>query len=170
MFFISLFLACTIAGQIDFSTSLSTIQQLYEYQVDITREKGGVLLSSNPATEGGATAWFYVDEEVEIGMDDALVLTTSVTANNLRVKYLFFRENTQAYWGGIEIIEPQKGMQTITIPLKDAKPFYNGNYPFSLTPGKTPALFIFIDNELPGRFEAEINGISVIKAKTGGAR
>jgi hypothetical protein len=158
----TLVLASAVLAQVDCGSSISNISQLYEYQVGITKTKGGVTLQANPEKEGGATAWFCVEQGTVITREDTLVIKAVVTANRLRVKYLFYRKNTQAYWGGIKIIGSGAKEQTIKIPLAASSAFYNGNYPFSLTPGRTPELFLFFDNLLPGRFNAVISSVTVL--------
>jgi hypothetical protein len=167
-----LLLAYAAIGATDLSSSLSTMRQLYEYQVAITplKAEGTVQITANPAAEGSATAWLYVDEKIEIAASDTLVMTVAVNSNTLRIKWMYYRMSTQAYWGNVETVAPKKGIQTIRIPVKKACAFYNGNYPFALTPGKTPALFVFFDNLLPGKFDATISSVSVVPATTGGAR
>ncbi len=165
-----LFILNSVIWQEDFTTRLSTMSQLYEYRVDITHMNGKVLLKANPRLEGSASAWYYLEEydnDFEFSEDDVLELAVKVNDNKLRLNYYYHRKGYQSYWAGEKIISADEEWQTIKIPLKDAKPFYSGNFPYALTPGRTPALFIFIDNLLPGDFEVEIDRISVLKEVSG---
>ncbi len=168
MLFVSLLLIGALVWQEEFTANRSTMLQLYEYNIDITHQDGTVLLKSNPAKEGAASAWYHCDRETDFCENDVLLFTVKVHANNLRLKYFYRKKDSQAYWGGEVVVPPSKNWQTIKIPLKSAMPFYSGNYPFALTPGKTPALFVFFDNLVPGKFDAVIDKISVLKADAGG--
>ena len=163
MFLTCLLLLNSILWQEDFTNSLSTISQLYEYTVSITHKDGKVFLRANPEYEGFASAWLYLDEDIAFNKDDALELAVKVTTNKLRINYYYYRKETNEYLGGEAIIAANEKVQTIKVPLKGAFPFYGGNFPLSLTPGKTPALYLFFDNLLPGDFDVEIDCISVVK-------
>lgn len=167
-----LFLINSIIWQEDFIANLSTMKQLYEYTVDITHERGKVRLKGNPKKEGGSTAWFYLDDfdsKVEISDHDILEFTLKVKANTARIKYFYHREGFSSYKFGVKTIRSNNKNQTIKIPLKASKHFYSGNHPYALTPGKTPSLFIFIDNLVPGEFDVEIDRIAIVKKERGGA-
>jgi hypothetical protein len=166
-----LFLINSIIWQEDFTANLSTIKQLYEYTVTIKHENGKIRLSGNPKKEGGSSAWYYLDDldrKIEIGDNDILEFTLKVSANTTRIKYFYHREEFSSYKGGEILVSSGKKAQTIRIPLKDSKHFYSGNYPYALTPGSTPSLFIFIDNLKPGKFDVEIERIAIVKEEAGG--
>ncbi len=169
-----LFLINSIIWQEDFTANLSTLNQLFDYEIEILQEKGSAHLLGDPKIEGGASAWYYIDEfdkKNEFNENDVLELRVKVNNNKLRLRYYYHKDGFASYKGGKKIISSNKNWQTIQIPLKNAKPFYSGNFPYALTPGKTPSLFIFIDNLLPGKFDVEIDRISVIKASsTGGEK
>jgi hypothetical protein len=159
--------------QEDFSKSLSTMSQLFEYSVDISHKDGKVFLKADPRLEGGASAWFYVDmddEKFSFTKEDVLELAVKVNKNKLRINYYYRKEGSAEYWGGEKIVSADEKIQTVRIPLKDAFPFYSGNFPQSLTPGKTPELYIFVDNLCPGQFDVEIDNIAVVKEKAGGEK
>lgn len=166
MFLTCLLILNSVLWQEDFTNTLSTMSQLYEYTVDITHKDGKVFLKASPKLEGFASAWFYVDvddKDFAFTKDDILQLAVKVNKNKLRINYYYRKEGSQEYWGGEKIVSADEKFQTIRIPLKDANPFYSGNFPVSLTPGKTPELYIFVDNLLPGNFDVEIDNVAVVK-------
>jgi len=146
------------------------MSQLFEYTVDITHRDGKVFLKADPSLEGGASAWFYVDmddKDFAFTKDGVLELAVKVNKNKLRINYYYRKGGSAEYLGGEKIVSADDKMQTIRIPLKEAFPFYSGNFPNSLTPGKTPELYIFVDNLCPGEFDVEIDNIAVVKEKAG---
>ena len=170
MFLTCLLIVSTILWQEDFTNSLSTMSQLFEYTVDITHKDGKVFLKADPKLEGSASAWFYVDmddRDFAFTKDEVLELAVKVNKNKLRINYYYRKGGTQEYWGGEKIVSADEKVQTVKIPLKEAYPFYSGNFPQSLTPGKTPALYIFVDNLCPGEFDVEIDNIAVVKEEAG---
>jgi hypothetical protein len=50
--------------------------------------------------------------------------------------------------------------------LRYATPFFGMEFPASLTPGLTPALFLFIENAISGSFDVELDQISVTRSGT----
>ena len=142
------------------------MSQLFEYTVDITHKEGKIFLKANPKLEGASSAWFYVDmddKDFAFTKDDVLELALKVNKNKLRINYYYRKEGSAEYWGGEKIVSADEKLQTIKIPLKEAFPFYSGNFPVSLTPGKTPELYIFVDNLCPGEFDVVIDNIAVVK-------
>ncbi len=165
-----LFAVSTMLWQEDFVEGTSTMTQLFEYTVDIFHEDGKIFLRANPHSEGFASAWFYVDENVYFSDHDILELIVKVNNNRMRFNYYYYRQDKKLYYFGEDIVLPQDYWQTITIPLEDAKPYYSSNWPCALTPARTPALYIIIDNLLPGEFDVEIDNISVFEIEQGGER
>jgi len=166
MILISLFIFSFMLWQETFTDTIPTMSQLYDYSVDISSKEGKVFLKANPESEGFAAAWFYVDEDIAFGSFDVLKLVIKVNDNNARLRYLYRREGRKVYFGGEEIISHSEQWQKVEIPLGEAKPFYSSNYPYAFTPDKNPCLFIFIDNELPGYFDVEIDSIYVFRSES----
>jgi hypothetical protein len=69
------------------------------------------------------------------------------------------------YYTGKTSVAVDEHWQTVDISLHDAQPFYSSNFPASLTPGKEPVLFVFVENEEPSAFRVEIDDIAVIEQK-----
>lgn len=169
MFLTCLLILNSVLWQEDFTNSLSTMSQLFEYTVGITHKDGKVFLRADPKLEGSASAWFYVDmddKDFAFTKDDVLQLAVRVNKNKVRINYYYRKEGSMEYRGGEKIVSADENFQTIRIPLKGAYPFYSGNFPVSLTPGKSPELFIFVDNLCPGEFDVEIDNIAVVKEDT----
>ena len=166
-----LLLINSIIWQEDFTANLSTMEQLYEYTVDISHEKGNAHLTGNPKKEGGSSAWYYLDDcdrKIAISDNDILEITLKVNANTARIKYFYHRKGFSSYKAGEKLISSDSKAQTIRLSLKETKHFYSGNHPYALTPGSTPSLFIFIDNLKPGKFDIEIDRIALVKGEAGG--
>lgn len=166
MFFLSLFILNltfnTILWQEDFTNGPQTMSQLYDYTVDISYcDSDRVVLQANPGLEGLSSAWFYLDEPIFFDDTDTLELLLKVSNNKARIKYFYLKKDYPVYLGGEVIISPDSEWQTIKIPFNSAKPFYSSNFPFALIPHKLPPLYIFIDNMLPGKFDVEIDRMSV---------
>ena len=128
MFLTCLLILNSVLWQEDFTANLSTLKQLYEYTVEISHEKGKVRLKGDPDTEGGSSAWYYLDDhdyKIEIGDNDILELTLNVKANTARIKYFYHREGFSSYKGGEKLVSSGKKAQKIRIPLKDSKHFYS---------------------------------------------
>lgn len=168
MILISLFIFSSILWQEDFTDTTLVMSQLYNYSIDISRKEGKVFLKANPDSEGFAAAWFYVEEDIAFSPFDFLKLVIKVNANKARFRYFYRREGRKVYFRGEEVISRGEQWQKIKIPLKEAKPYYSSNYPYALTPNKNPCLFIFIDNELPGYFDVEIDSIYVSRFESQG--
>lgn len=166
MFFLYLFTVTTVLWQEDFTENMSTMSQLYDYTVDISHQDGKVFLKANPQFEGFSSAWFYVDEDLAFCDDDILELIVRVHDKKARLKYFYRKEGCSVYYGGVKVVAPDTQWQKVEIPLKDARPFYSSNYPSALTPDKTPCLYIFITNELPGNFDVEIDWMSVVRPES----
>lgn len=167
MIFISLFILSSIFSsmlwQEDFTDTIPPMSQLYDYSIDISSEEGKVFLKGNPQFEGFAAAWFYVDEDIVFSSDDVLEVVIKVNDNNARLRYFCRMDGCEVYFAGQKIISSDEQSQKVEIPLGETKPYYSSNYPYALTPGKKPCLYIFIDNELPGNFDVEIDRISVFR-------
>ncbi len=166
MILLFVFIFSSLLWQEDFTDTALTMSQLYDYSVDISCEEGIVFLKANPQSEGSAAAWFYVDEDIAFSSDDVLKLVIKVNDNDVRLRYLYRREGREVYFGGDEIIPLSEQWQKVEIPLKKAKPFYSSDYPYALTPGKKPCLYIFIDNKLPGNFDVAIDSIFVFRPES----
>ena len=168
MIFLTLFIFSSILWQEDFTDTTVSMNQLYDYSIDISYEEGIVSLTAHPQLEGGAAAWFYVDEDITFSADDVLRVVIRVRENEVRLRYLCRREGRTVYFGGDEVISPGAEWQRIEIPLTEAKPFYSSNYPYALTPGKEPCLFIFIDNLVPGDLDVQLDNVSVSSLESSG--
>lgn len=168
MVFLTLFIFSSILWQEDFSDTSMTMSQLHDYSIDISYEEGIVSLTAHPQFEGGAAAWFYVDEEVSFSADDVLRVVMRVRENEVRLRYLYRREGRKVYFGGDALISPGPEWQRVEIPLTEGRPFYSSNYPYALTPGKEPCLFIFIDNLLPGDLDVQLDNVSISSPESSG--
>ena len=169
MIFLTLFIFSSILWQEDFAdTTAVAVSQLYDYSIDVSQEEGIVSLTANPQLEGGAAAWFYVEEDIAFNADDLLRIVIKVRDNDVRLRYFYRREGRKVYFGGDETIRPSAEWQRVEIALADAKPFYSSDYPYALTPGKQPCLYLFIDNMLPGNLDVEIDNISVFAPDASG--
>lgn len=166
MFLLCLFTITSVLWHEDFTENMSTLSQLYDYTVDISHRDGKIFLQAHPRFEGFASAWLYVDEDITFCDDDRLELVIKVHDKKVRLKYFYRKEGRNVYFGGVKVIAPDTQWQKVEIPLKDARPFYSSNYPYALTPDKTPCLYIFITNELPGHFDVEIDWISVVRPQS----
>jgi hypothetical protein len=158
---ILVFLTAITGWREDFVTRVPELQQMYEYEVNIGFEDGQLVLDGDPKTEGGSCAWFYVDGEIDLRPSDVLIFRIKVRENPTRVRYLYLQEDGRVYRAGEEIFEAGEEWQERSIPLNRARPFYSSNYPFALTPGKTPFLYFFIDNARSGKFDARIDWIEL---------
>jgi len=158
---IVLILASALIWQEDFTESISTMSQLYDYSVEIVHQEGIVRLKANPQFEGFASAWMYLDENLRFE-DATLRLRVKVNANTVRLRYFFRRETAKCYDAGEHTIEVSEGWQEISLPLESGRPFYGSEFPRALTPDKNPAMYIFIENAMPGYFEVELDRISII--------
>jgi hypothetical protein len=147
--------------QEEFADTTEVIRQLYDYSVEIASEEGIVSLKANPQFEGFAAAWFYVDEDIAFGCDDVLQVVIRVNDNAVRLRYFCRMDGCDVYFGGEITISQTEDWHKVEIPLRDAKPYYSSEYPYALTPGKKPCLYVFIDNELPGNYDVELDRISV---------
>jgi hypothetical protein len=168
MIFLTLFILSSILWQEDFTDTTVSMSQLYDYSIDISYEEGIVSLAAHPQLEGAAAAWFYVDEDISFSADDALRVVIKVRESEVRLRYLYRREGRTVYFGGDEVISPSDEWQRVQIPLTEGRPFYSSNYPYALTPGKEPCLFIFIDNLVPGDLDVQIDNVSVSRSESSG--
>ena len=66
MVFLTLFIISSVLWQEDFTDTTVSMNQLYDYAIDISYEEGIVSLTAHPQLEGGAAAWLYVDEDVVV--------------------------------------------------------------------------------------------------------
>jgi hypothetical protein len=158
---IVLILASAVLWQEDFTDNVSTLSQLYDYNVAISHEDGIVTLTANPQFEGFASAWLYVEGEVGYHTSDALEMRIKVNANTVRVRYFFRKKTCKEYYAGEQMIQTAEDWQTVQIPLRSATPFFGMEFPAALTPDKTPVLYLFIENAAPGDFNVELDRISV---------
>lgn len=162
---IVLIIASALVWQEDFTESVSTLTQLYDYSVEIVHREGIVKLTANPQFEGFASAWMYLDKSVRV--DDAtLRLRIKVNANAVRLRYFFRKEQAKYYHAGEYIIEVSEGWQDVSIPLRYGMPFYGSEFPRALTPNENPGMYIFIENAMPGYFEVELDRISINSRST----
>lgn len=165
MIFLSL-LFCTVLWQEDFVSDNLPVQQLYEYTVNIQLEDGNLHLKGNPEAEGFSCAWFFLDNGPQLNENNTIEIYIKVNGTETRLKYFYKKQGSPVYWGQEIVIQQGTDWQKIKIPLIQAKPFYSSNFPFALTPDKTPTLYFFIDNLTPGNFDTEIDYISIIKPDT----
>lgn len=155
-----------VLWQNEFIDDRVSVQQLYEYTVNIQLNNGYLYLKGNPEAEGFSCAWFHLDKDIKLTGDEILEIYIRVLGVNTRLKYFYKRQNSAVYWGNEMIVKPDSEWQKISFPLNEAKPFYSSNFPFALTPGETPAFYLFIDNFMPGYFDTAIDYIAIIKSDT----
>ncbi len=161
-----LFFAASILWQEDFAETTSGIHQLYDYHVEIAYEAGSITLRANPQFEGFASAWMYVDEEIALHDDDALVIRIRGDENTVRIRYFFRKQKCTSYYAGENTISVEDEWKDVVIPLKNAFLFSGTEFPAALTPDTNPVLYIFIENAMSGKFAVEINQISIIRHST----
>jgi hypothetical protein len=160
-----LIIASTLVWQEDFTEGVSTLSQLYDYTVEIVHQEGLVKLTANPQFEGFAAAWMYLDENVRVA-DATLHIRIKVNTSAVRLRYFFRKEQAKYYHAGEYIIEVSEGWQDVNVPLRYGRPFYGSEFPRALTPGKNPAVYLFIENAMPGYFQAELDRISINSRST----
>ena len=161
-----LILASSLLWQEDFTESASAMRQLYDYRIDITQQDGGIRLTANPQFEGFASAWLYVDSDIFFNDDDVLEIRVRDNGNAVRIRYFFLKENCREYYAGENIVFVGDQWQNVEIPLRYATPFFGSEFPAALTPGKKPALYLFIENAVSGSFDVELDRISVTRRGT----
>jgi len=158
-----LILTASVVWQEDFAETSSVIQQLYDYHVEIIQQDGRVRLKANPPFEGFASAWMHIDREIVFSDNDALVIRVRGNENPVRVRYFFRKAECKEYYAGESIITAGKEWQDASIPLKHGALLSGTEFPAALTPGLNPIFFVFIENAAAGKFEIEIDQISVIR-------
>ncbi len=158
-----LFVVSAVLWQEQFIDGVSSMNQLYDYTVDIAHEGETVVLRAYPQAQGFASAWFFIDYQNPFPDDAILRLTMKVTENRARLRFFCLRHGHSVYYAGETNIAANEHWQNVDILLQDAQPFYSSNFPASLTPGNEPVLFLFIENEEPSAFHVEIDDISVIE-------
>jgi len=163
MISIILFLASTMLWQEDFKDDAYALHQLYDYQVDITHLDGGVKLTANPLFEGFASAWLYVDESIVLTDNDVLEIRIRDNGNAVRLRYFFRKQEGANYYAGESIVFIGDEWQNVEIPLKHGQLFSGCEFPAALTPGKTPVLYLFIENAVSGDFDVELDRISIMR-------
>lgn len=165
MIFLSLLFG-SVLWQEEFIDARLSVQQLNEYTVNIQLYNSCLYLKGNPEAEGSSCAWFYLDKDIKLTEDEILEIYIRVIGVNTRLKYFYEKQNSAVYWGSEVIVKASPEWQKIKLPLSEAKPFYSSNFPFALTPDRTPVLYLFIDNFTPGYFDTEIDYIAIIKSDT----
>jgi hypothetical protein len=158
-----LILLSSLLWQEDFNEGSSVLRQLYDYQIDIVQQEGGVRLTANPQFEGFASAWLYVDKDIYLSDDDVLELRIRDNGNAVRIRYFFLKDNGKEYYAGENIVFVGAEWQNVEIPLRFATPFFGCEFPAALTPNVKPVLYIFIENAVSGSFDIELDHISVIR-------
>ena len=166
MIIISLFIISTLLWQDDFTETITPVKQLFNNTVDITYERGKVLLNAHPQNGDFASAWFSVDEDIILGDRDVLELVIKVNHNKVGLRYYCLKGGGGVYFFGERTICAQEAWQHVDIPIKEAKPLFGSDFPAALTPGKMPCLYIFIRNELPGNFDVEIDRIALLREES----
>ncbi len=161
MILISFFVMSTLIWQDDFTEMMTPINQLFDYTIDITHERGKILLQAHPQCGDFASAWLSVDEDLVLDDEDVLEVIIKVNDNEVGFRYYYLKGGGEVYFFGERTISAHAEWQHVDIPFKEAKPLYGSDFPAALTPGKLPCLYIFMRNELPGNFDVEIDRISL---------
>jgi len=154
-----------ILWETNFRDKKTEVRKLEDYEVEIYKTEDGIILKGNPEEEGFSSAWFYIPENVRISTCDTLFIKIKVLKNTLRLRYFLLSEDKRIYLLGIKYIPESERWQEIKIPLENLKPFYSSNFPWSLMPDKMPSMYLFIENQMPGKFLVKIN---TVKIKGGG--
>ncbi len=162
------FIMAIFVWEISFKDKKSEIKQLLNYKVEIHKKEEGILIKGEPEEEGSSSAWLYAPENIEISTNDTLIIKVKVLKNTLRLRYFLLSEDKRVYLLGIKYINESKEWKEIEIPLKDSKPFYSSNFPWSLLPDKKPSLYIFMENQYPGEFQVKISSVKVKGKRKGG--
>jgi hypothetical protein len=161
-----LILVSSLLWQEDFTEDASAMRQLYDYRIEIAHQDGGIRLFANPQFEGFASAWLYVDTNIFFNDDDVLEIRIRDNGNAVRIRYFFLKENCLEYYAGENIVFVGNEWQNVEIPLRHSTPFFGSEFPAALTPGKKPALYLFIENAVSGSFDVELDRISVTRRGT----
>lgn len=162
---VALLIVSAVLWQEQFIDGVSSMNQLYDYTVDIVHKGETVVLRADLQEEEFAAAWFFVDDADPFPYDAVMRLTVKVNSSTARLRFFCRRHGHSVYYAGETNIAADEHWQNVDISLRDAKPFYSSNFPASLTPGKEPALFLIIENTQPGTFTIEIDDISVFESK-----
>ena len=162
---VALLIVSAVLWQEQFINGVSSMNQLYDYTVDIVHEGEKVILRADLQDEEFAAAWFSIDESRPFPQDAIVRLTVKVNSNTARLRLFCRRHGHSVYFAGAKSIAADEHWQAVDIRLQDTKPFYSSNFPASLAPGKEPALFLIIENEQPGAFNIEIDDIVVLESK-----
>ncbi|UCF71094.1 MAG: hypothetical protein JSW49_02120 [candidate division WOR-3 bacterium] len=166
MIHILLLLASSILWQENFTESTPPIAQLYDYHVDIEHRDGTVRLTANPQFEGFASAWLHVDAEITLREDDAIAMRVRGNDVTVRVRYFFRKGKCSSYYAGEKIVVAGAQWKDMVIPLEGAMFFPGTEFPAALTPGKSPVLYLFIENGESGNFDIEIGHIAIVRHDT----
>ena len=165
MIAIALLVVSAVLWQEQFINGVSSMNQLYNYTIDIVHEGEAVVLRADLEEEEYAAAWFSVDDANPFPHDAVMRMTVKVNSNTVRLRCFCRRYGHSVYFMAETSIAADEHWQTIEIELQDTKPFYSSNFPASLTPGTEPALFLIIESTHAGQFSIEIDDISVLEQK-----
>jgi len=129
--------------------------------------EGALKIVGDPQDRGRASAWVPIEGIGPISTDSRLIFWVRGNNKPMRVRIIFHPQNGSAdyyhWWQNVEVSDK---WQKVTIPLKNSRPLWSSNYPYVLTPGKKPDLFIFFENLEPGHFEVTVDEISLEKGGT----
>jgi hypothetical protein len=151
----------SIVWETNFNDKKTEIKKLENYQIEIYKTDDGVTLKGNPQEEGFSSAWFYIPENVKISTYDTLFIKIKVLKNTVRLRYFLLSEDKRVYFLGIKYIPESENWQEIKIPLENVAPFYSSNFPWCLMPDKMPSMYLFIENQVPGKFLVKINRVKI---------
>jgi hypothetical protein len=160
---VALLIVSAVLWQERFVDGVSSMNQLYDYTVDIVHEGEKVLLQAVLQEDEYAAAWFSSDVANPFPEHARVRLLVKVNSNTVRLRLFCRRHGHSVYFTSTRNIAASEHWQTIEVSLHDTRPFYSSNFPASLTPGREPALFLIIENAHPGLFNMEIDDILVLE-------
>jgi len=122
--------------------------------------EGSIRLQGTPEAKGRASAWIPVEDIGPITKESKLTFWVKGEGSPLWVRIIFRpKEGGASYLYWRQKVETKEEWRKVTIPLNLARPIWSSNYPYTLTPGKRPDLFLFFENWEAGRFDVMIDEI-----------
>ncbi len=123
---------------------------------------GAIKITGTPQDVGRSSAWAHFEDVGPISLDAKLTFYVKGNEKPLRVRVIFHPQQGSSYYYHIwQNIETSKSWQKVTIPLNLSRPLWSSNYPYTLTPGVKPDLFLFFENLKQGEFEVYVDEIKI---------
>lgn len=128
------------------------------------KSEGAIRITGNPKDRGRSSAWAPIEGIGPINTNSQLTFWAKGNNKPMRVRIIFHPQNGSSdYYHLWKTVNLTTKWQKITIPLNGARPIWSSNYPYVLTPGEKPDLFLFFENLQPGHFDVTIDEISLEK-------